>query len=46
MAAFRGNVNTTVPPYNRQPGDAPALNETEIDDLLAFLQTLSDGWRP
>lgn len=43
---FRGNVNTTVPPYNRKPGDAPALNEAEIDDLLAFLQTLSDGWRP
>jgi len=35
-------------PGRRQAGDAPApaLDEAEVDDLLAFLQTLSGGWTP
>jgi cytochrome c peroxidase len=40
------NVNTVEVPYNRQPGDPPALNENEIQDVLAFLQTLTDGYQP
>ncbi len=28
-------------PYNRQPGDAPALSDSEIDDVISFLNTLS-----
>ncbi len=43
-AAYRRNVNTSEAPYNRQPGDAPALNEDEIADVVAFLNTLTDGW--
>ena len=42
--ALRGNVNTSEGPYNRKPGDAPALSESEIDDVVAFLRTLSDGY--
>lgn len=45
-AAYRGNVNTTEGPYNRKPGDAPALTDAEIDDVVAFLRTLSDGYVP
>jgi cytochrome c peroxidase len=41
---FRGNVNTEEVPYDRQPGEAPHLHEHEIDDLVAFLGTLSDGY--
>jgi len=41
---LRGNVNTSEAPYNRRPGDAPALNDDEIDDVVAFLKTLSDGY--
>ena len=41
-----GNVNTVEVPYNRKPGDLPALDENEIQDLLAFLQTLTDGFQP
>jgi len=44
--AMRSNVNTAEAPYNRQPGMAPALNETEIADLVQFLGTLTDGYRP
>lgn len=43
---YRKNVNTSEAPYNRQPGMAPALDETEIADLVQFLGTLTDGYRP
>ena len=42
--ALRGSMNVEVP-FNRKPGDAPALTEEEIDDLLAFLETLTDGYQ-
>lgn len=41
---YRKNVNTTEVPYNRKPGDEPALNASEIDDVVAFLNTLTDGY--
>jgi len=43
-ARYHGNVNTSEPPYDRRPGDAPALTPGEIDDVVAFLRTLTDGW--
>lgn len=43
---YHANVNTTEVPYNRQPGDAPALTDAEIDDVVEFLKTLSDGYAP
>ncbi|NEX62817.1 cytochrome-c peroxidase [Noviherbaspirillum galbum] len=43
--AMRKNVNTTEGPYNRQPGMAPALTDDEIDDVVRFLGTLTDGYR-
>jgi cytochrome c peroxidase len=45
-AAYVGNVNTTEAPYNRKRGDEPALSSDEIDDVVAFLQTLTDGYIP
>lgn len=41
---YHTNVNTTEAPYNRKPGDEPALSDSEIDDVIAFLQTLNDGY--
>jgi cytochrome c peroxidase len=43
---YRANVNTSEAPYNRKPGMAPALNEAEIADVVQFLGTLTDGYRP
>jgi cytochrome c peroxidase len=43
---FHINVNRTEGPYNRQPGMPPALTEAEIADLVQFLGTLTDGYRP
>jgi cytochrome c peroxidase len=45
-ALYARNVNITEVPYNRHPGQAPALNDAEIDDLIAFLKTLTDGYDP
>jgi cytochrome c peroxidase len=43
---YHGNVNTAEAPYDRRPGDAPALSDGEIDDVIAFLRTLDDGFEP
>ncbi|MBS0582014.1 MAG: cytochrome-c peroxidase [Proteobacteria bacterium] len=43
-APLARNVNTGEVPYNRRPGQAPALSELEIDDVVAFLGTLTDGY--
>lgn len=42
---YRANVNVKEVPYNRQPGMAPALSPAEIDDLVQFLGTLTDGYK-
>ncbi|MDB5967776.1 MAG: c-type cytochrome [Hydrocarboniphaga sp.] len=42
-AEYQRNVNTTEVPYNRKLGDQPALSDAEIDDLIAFLNTLTDA---
>ncbi|TKC80369.1 cytochrome-c peroxidase [Trinickia terrae] len=42
---YWANLNTD-PPFDRKPGDKPALNETEIKDIIAFLNTLTDGYEP
>jgi cytochrome c peroxidase len=43
---YVANVNTLEVPYNRQRGDAPALSDAEVDDVIAFLKTLTDGYAP
>jgi len=42
---YQDNVNRE-PPFDRHPGDRPALSETDIADVVAFLGTLTDGYRP
>jgi cytochrome c peroxidase len=44
--ALRGNVNTAEVPYDRHPGQSPRLSDAEIDDVIAFLNTLTDGYDP
>jgi cytochrome c peroxidase len=45
-ARYLSNLEVSKAPFNRAPGDGPALTEAEIDDLVAFLHTLSDGFAP
>jgi cytochrome c peroxidase len=40
---YRGNVNK-APPFGGVPGDRAALDDDEIDAIVGFLQTLTDGW--
>ncbi len=41
---YWANLNTE-PPFDRKPGDQPALNDAEIKDVVAFLNTLTDGYK-
>jgi len=43
---YRANVNTSEVPYNRKPGEAPALSPEEVELVVEFLGTLTDGYRP
>jgi len=43
---YHGNVNTTEVPYNRKRGQAPALTPDEVDLVVEFLNTLTDGYKP
>jgi cytochrome c peroxidase len=43
-AAYAANLDTQVP-FDRHAGDVPALSEQDIEDIVAFLQTLTDGYR-
>jgi cytochrome c peroxidase len=45
-AELSGNVNTVEVPYDRLLGEVPRLDETELDDLEAFLNTLTDNYQP
>lgn len=43
-ADLADSVNTTEVPYDRKAGGMPALAPAEIDDVVAFLMTLDDGY--
>jgi cytochrome c peroxidase len=42
---YRSNVDTAAP-FGGHAGDAPAMSEADIKDIVAFLTTLTDGYRP
>jgi cytochrome c peroxidase len=41
---YRDNVDRTDAPLDRPRARTPALSAAEIDDLIAFLKTLNDGY--
>ena len=44
-AQYRTNIETDTP-FGGKPGDPPPLSESEIEDVAAFLKTLTDGYTP
>ncbi len=40
---YRHQVNINSIPYNRRPGDEPALTDEDVDAIVAFLGTLTDA---
>jgi cytochrome c peroxidase len=43
---FKANVSRGEAPYDRIPGGVPAMSPAEVDDIVAFLEALTDGWTP
>ena len=41
---YRGNVDVADPPFDRHLGDTPAMTADDEADIIAFLQTLNDGY--
>jgi cytochrome c peroxidase len=44
-AEYQENINDE-PPFDRDAGDAPAMSPDDVADIVAFLRTLTDGYRP
>jgi cytochrome c peroxidase len=42
---YRDNINRS-PPFDRKRGEQPRLSAGDIDDIVAFLNTLTDGYKP
>ena len=45
LPAHYDNVNMEAP-FGGKRGDKPALSASEIQDVIAFMKTLTDGYRP
>jgi cytochrome c peroxidase len=45
-AAYRANLDTADAPFDRTPAQGPPLTASQERDIIAFLQTLTDGYRP
>ncbi|AOI49340.1 cytochrome-c peroxidase [Burkholderia oklahomensis C6786] len=43
--AYRANVDVADAPFDRKPGDRPAMTEQDMRDIVAFLKTLTDEKR-
>ena len=44
--ALQGNVDIKDAPFDRKVGDAPAMSDLDIQDIIAFVHTLDDGYTP
>ncbi|WP_152428551.1 cytochrome-c peroxidase [Methyloferula stellata] len=42
---YKRNVDVADAPFDRKQGNEPALNNAEIADVIAFLNTLTDGYQ-
>jgi cytochrome c peroxidase len=43
---YHGNIDTQAPLTGRPRGSAPPMSERDMDDLEAFLNTLTDDYQP
>nr|WP_242468356.1 cytochrome c peroxidase [Burkholderia plantarii] len=41
---YQKNVDFQDAPFDRKPGDPPAMTEQDIQDIIAFMNTLNDGY--
>ena len=45
-AKYQVNVDVSDPPFDRHPGETPAMTAQDEADVIAFLMTLNDGYKP
>ncbi|HLG82443.1 MAG TPA: cytochrome c peroxidase [Bradyrhizobium sp.] len=45
-AKYQANVDVSDPPFDRHPGETPAMTAQDEADIIAFLNTLTDGYQP
>ena len=43
---YHANVDVSDPPLDRHPGETPAMTDQDEADIIAFLKTLNDGYKP
>jgi cytochrome c peroxidase len=43
---YQANVDVSDPPFNRHLGETPAMTPQDEADIIAFLKTLTDGYKP
>jgi cytochrome c peroxidase len=44
-AQYHANVDVSDPPFDRRPGETPAMTDQDEADIIAFLKTLTDGYK-
>jgi cytochrome c peroxidase len=44
-ARYRANIDTADAPFDRKPGAPHPMTDAEIEDIIAFMGTLTDGYR-
>ena len=45
-AKYQANIDVADAPFDRKFGDKPAMSDEDIRDIIAFLKTLTDGYKP
>ncbi|WP_277183161.1 cytochrome-c peroxidase [Caballeronia sp. BR00000012568055] len=45
-AQYVANIDDKDAPFDRKFGDKPAMTDQDIKDIVAFLHTLDDGYKP
>jgi cytochrome c peroxidase len=43
---YHANVDVSDPPFDRHLGDKPAMTDQDEADIIAFMKTLTDGYKP
>jgi cytochrome c peroxidase len=43
---YHANVDVSDPPFDRHPGETPAMTPQDEADIIAFIGTLTDGYKP
>jgi cytochrome c peroxidase len=41
---YHSNVDVADAPFDRKFGDKPAMTDEDINDIIAFMKTLDDGY--